>query len=251
MDYGAENGELVARVVLQGVVFFLKISGQAAEAILAFLAAALSQKTKVLGKTSLKNLLQSGSELKIFTIRGEDNFRQFLKEAKNYGMLYSVVSRTKGDKELGIYDVMVRAEDAAKLNRIIEKHHFAEVAATTKAVSKEEAERAEIIEARDVLSKMLATEVSGNPEEALEGPSRSDALLRMPNQENRSSVIKEMEGYAAAEGKKESVQRTILPNLMVDEEEEKKQRKLDEPDDAKAILSKMLRKADSKEEREV
>ena len=220
MNNGSEAADQVVRFALQGTVFLLKVSGQSTATILSFLAAAASQDSKVSGKTRLKHLLQSGSDLKVFTVQGQDNYHEFIREAKRYGMLFSVVKRTKDDRELGIYDIMVRAEDASKLNRIIEKHHLAEVSATTRSVDSEEVSRSQLVEARDLLAKMLEQDGGRNPEEALEGPSRSDALSRVPNQASRRSVIEEVEKYAA-ESNAATAAKTpaaVMPNLMSGEE---------------------------------
>ena len=248
MNSGSEAGDMVVRLALQGSVFFLKITGQATGSIISFLSAAVKENAKASGMVRLKSLLQSGSELKVFTIQGEQNFKDFLKEAKRYGMLYSVVKRSTEDKEAGIYDIMVRTEDASKLNRIIEKHHFAEVQAITRTVSPEETQEQEIIEVRDLMSKMLEQDPS-NPDQALEDPSRSGASLRAPNQANRPSVVKEMESYMEADrevGKPKTAE-AIMPNLMRGEDEEERtqkevQREERKTDEAKDLLSEMMRK---------
>ncbi|MBQ9872758.1 MAG: PcfB family protein [Eubacterium sp.] len=228
MDSGAQAADTVVRFALTGTVFFLKITGQATATLISFLAAATAEKSKTAGKVRLKSLLQSGSELKVFTVQGKESFQEFVKEAKRYGMLFSVVKRTQDDRETGVYDIMVRAEDASKLNRIIERHHMAEVNGTAKAVEAPEAvaDRKQTLEARDLLTKMMEQDADGNPGAALEGPSRSNARYRMPNQANRRSVIKEVESYTAegAEAAKPK-QAAIMPNLMQGEsdDEEKKQ----------------------------
>ena len=229
MDSGAQVADEIVRLTLQGTVFFLKVSGQATATLLSFLAASASQNSKASGKVRLKSLLMSGSELKVFTVQGKESFLDFAREAKRYGILFSVVKRTKDDKETGVYDIMVRAEDASKLNRIIEKHHMAEVEGTARQVEPPEAdiEKRQVLEARDLLSRMMEPDASRNPEEALEDPSRSNALYRMPNRTNRRSVVKEVESYIeeAKQPAKPRVNEHIMPNLMQqDEADETKSR---------------------------
>ena len=224
MDSGAQSADMIVRLTLQGAVFFLKLSGQATATLLSFLAASASQKTKTSGQVRLKSLLQSGSELKVFTVQGKENFHNFVKEARRYGMLFSVVKRTKDDRETGIYDIMVRAEDASKLNRIIERSHMAEVSGTAKPVESRAsiAEKKQVLEARDLLSKMLEQDTGRNPEAALEGPSRSNAHYR--NRNKRNSVIKEVEAYVreAEKSAKPKAAEAIMPNLMLLEDDEQR-----------------------------
>ena len=54
-------------------------------------------------------------------IKNRQKFALFAKEAKEWGVVYSVIRRTASDKNSEIYEVLVKAEDAAKLNRMIEK----------------------------------------------------------------------------------------------------------------------------------
>ena len=48
-------------------------------------------------------------------------FDLFVKEAKKYGVLYNVLIDKKQSKKDGMVDIIVRAEDAAKINRIFER----------------------------------------------------------------------------------------------------------------------------------
>ena len=95
--------------------------------LLKFISATASEESKASGKVRLKSLLQSGSELKVFTLQGDERFNAFKDAAKDYGVKYSVVKRHGEDKEAGIYDIMVKAEDASKINRIFERFKLATV----------------------------------------------------------------------------------------------------------------------------
>ncbi len=236
MDNGAQAAESVTRVVLTGTTFILGISGKATLSIAKFLAAAASDKASTSGKVRLKTLLQSGSELKVFTLQGEDNFKKFAEEAKDYGILYSVVRRTEEDVQGGIYDLMVRAEDAGKINRVIEKFHLIEVEGTVKSVDPQTVEENKVADARTLLGKMLErSEQTVNPPEASEEISLSDASLRMPNQANRPSVVRELKEYV----QEASAGRTVMPNLMGDELAEEEKKKIGEAAD---LLGEMLSK---------
>ena len=69
-------------------------------------------------------MLRSGKELKVFAVKDTD-LKQFCEASKKYGVLYCVLKDRNADD--GITDVMVRAEDASKINRIFERFQLATV----------------------------------------------------------------------------------------------------------------------------
>jgi hypothetical protein len=69
-------------------------------------------------------MLRSGKELKVFAVKDTD-LQRFCKEAKRYGVLYCVLKDR--DAADGITDIMVRAEDASKINRIFERFQLSKV----------------------------------------------------------------------------------------------------------------------------
>lgn len=70
-------------------------------------------------------MLKSGKELKVFTV-SEEHLKQFAAEAKRYGVVYCAL-RGKEKSADGMVDIMVRAEDASKINRIVERFKLAAV----------------------------------------------------------------------------------------------------------------------------
>lgn len=68
---------------------------------------------------------RSGKELTIFTVKNKDMAR-FVADAKRYGVVYCVLREAK-DNPHGVSEIMVRAEDAAKINRIVENIKIATV----------------------------------------------------------------------------------------------------------------------------
>lgn len=101
-----------------------KISGEGAKHLAVYLFAALQGQKRTKGSIRLKSLLRSGKELKVFAVRNED-LATFCREAKRYGVLYCAL-RDKKNVD-GLCDVMVRAEDASKINRIVERFKLATV----------------------------------------------------------------------------------------------------------------------------
>ena len=70
-------------------------------------------------------MLRSGKELKVFTVRQSD-LKLFAKEARRYGVLYCALKGIRKNPD-GMVDVMVRAEDASKIDRIVERFELAAV----------------------------------------------------------------------------------------------------------------------------
>lgn len=114
-----EAADQVVKLALDGVEVALRLSGAAAKNIAAALYAVLKDENESKGRTRLTTLLKSGKELKVFTI-SEKHLKEFTKAAKRYGIVYSAI-RDKTARD-GQVDLLVRTEDAARINRIIERH---------------------------------------------------------------------------------------------------------------------------------
>ena len=131
MNAGGETADQVVRMSLQGIEVAanvaLKAGGMASQSLAAMLYAILTDKKKVKGKARLNSMLKSGKELKVFAIHHND-LKVFCQEAKRYGVMYCVLKEKNTD---GICDIMVRAEDASKISRIVDKFELATVDAKT------------------------------------------------------------------------------------------------------------------------
>jgi hypothetical protein len=66
-------------------------------------------------------MLKQKKPIKVFEI-DDKSLRTFCQEAKKYGVMYHVL-KDKSRKD-GCCDIMVRAEDASKVNRIFERFHL-------------------------------------------------------------------------------------------------------------------------------
>ena len=124
MNNGADAADQIVNMSLKGIEVMAKISGAGAKNLATYLYAVLKDQKKIRGKVRLEGLLRSGKELKVFAVRNED-LQQFTREAKRYGVLYSAL-RDKKSLD-GMCDIMVRAEDASKINRIVERFKLATV----------------------------------------------------------------------------------------------------------------------------
>ena len=120
MNPGGDATEQVVRLSLEGVEVAAKISGTGAKNIALLLLAALKEEKKTKGKARLTNMLKSGKELKVYTITQRD-LHKFSQEAKRYGVLYCVLKDHKNTDPNAAVDVIARAEDASKIQRITER----------------------------------------------------------------------------------------------------------------------------------
>ena len=114
----------------------LKIAGAGAKNIAVMVYTIMKDKQQTKGKTRLTNMLKTGKPLKIFTIRAED-LKKFSQEAKKYGVLYCALADKKNSKIDGMVDIMVREEDASKMNRIAERFNFRDVASIKRELEQE------------------------------------------------------------------------------------------------------------------
>lgn len=137
MNSSSDAAETMVKMTLQGTEMALKVTGSAAKNIGAILIAISKDKTKSRGKTTLNNMIKSGKELKVFTL-SEKDLKTFVKEAKKYGVLYNVLIDKKQSKKDGMVDIIVRAEDAAKINRIFERFFESATIKSEKSKEKED-----------------------------------------------------------------------------------------------------------------
>lgn len=129
----ADTADQMTKMTLEGIEVAaeigLKAGGTAAKSLAVTLYAILTDNKKIKGRTNLDNMLKSGKELKVFAIHHSD-LEKFCTEAKHYGVLYSVL-KEKNNTD-GIVDIMVRAEDASKISRMVDKFDLATI--DTKAI---------------------------------------------------------------------------------------------------------------------
>lgn len=111
----------VLRLSLEGAEFALKISGAAAKNIAAALYAVLKDQKRTKGKARITTMLRQQRPMTIYTIKKED-CPAFAKQAKGYGVLYAPIPVKKGDDTL---DILVFQDDAARVNRIVERLELA------------------------------------------------------------------------------------------------------------------------------
>ena len=149
MNNGGDAAEQVVRLSLEGFEVAAKLSGSAAKNIGMLLISVLKEEQKTKGKARLTNMIKSGKELKVFSIPNKD-LKKFTEQAKRYGVLYCVLrdKNTKGDNVP--VDIIARAEDASKIQRIVERFELGKVdkaaivTEAQKAVNEREAKEKDI-----------------------------------------------------------------------------------------------------------
>ncbi len=126
MNSSGDAAESIVRMSLQGIEVAARISGSGAKNIAVLLYTIMKDKQQTKGKTKLTNMLKSGKELKVFSVKQED-LKKFTEEAKRYGVLFSALVDKRQKNVDGMVDIMVRAEDASKINRIVDRFNLATV----------------------------------------------------------------------------------------------------------------------------
>ena len=135
---------MVTNVTVKGVECVANLSGKAAVSLAAFLIAALKDEKRVSGKTRMRSF--RGKPTQVFVIK-QGELRAFAQEAKKYGILYAaVVDKRNPD---GLCDIVVSAEDAARVNRIADR--FALSAVDVEKI------REDIIRARKLAAEQTQT----------------------------------------------------------------------------------------------
>ena len=130
MNNGGDAAEQIVRLSLEGFEVAVKLTGSAAKNIAILLASVLkqeiSQSNKTRGKARLTNMIKSGKELKVFSFQQKD-LPKFTEQAKRYGVLYCVLRDKNTKSDTAMVDIIARAEDAAKIQRISDRFELGKV----------------------------------------------------------------------------------------------------------------------------
>ena len=189
MNTGGEAAEQIVRMSLEGFEVAARITGAGAKNIAILLYSILKEEQKTKGKARLTNMLRSGKELKVFTVKNGD-LKKFTQEAKKYGVLYCVLA-DRGNKDPNAeVDVIARAEDASKISRIVERFSLASVD-TASIVT--EAEKSKGAKAKSKDTKTVESKEDGQPEPDIGVQSKEekdrlmDALMGKPVQKEENA----------------------------------------------------------------
>ena len=224
----SDSAEEVVRISLEGMEVALKIAGTGAKNMAVMIYTIMKDKQQTKGKTRLTNMLKTGKPLKIFTIRAED-LKKFSQEAKKYGVLYCALADKKNSKIDGMVDIMVREEDASKMNRIAERFNFRDVASIKRELEQEmnKTNSQEVVEIAKSEEDQFIDDIMPKPKEELqqEIPSNNTKETEEKNQLEISSNIKSNDKTENSKDDKKSVKK----ELKEIEEEIKAKEKQDMP----------------------
>ena len=218
MNNGGDAAEQVVRLSLEGFEVAAKLTGSAAKNIAVLLMSVLKEEQKTKGKQRLSNMIRSGKELKVYSVPNKD-LKKFVSEAKRYGVLYCVL-RDKGKKgDNTPVDIIARAEDASKIQRIFDKFELASVDSKATVISetqKDVDEREEAKKEKPAKSKqdIIADEALKKPRQkgsyAQENPIAAKTEKSPPSEPYSKTVVKESEkGAAEQQGERASVRERL------------------------------------------
>ncbi len=125
MNTSGEAAEQIVRMTLQMGEAALKITGAGAKQLAVILYAISREQKKSKGKARMETMLRSGRPLTVFSVK-ESDVKTFVKAARKYGVLYCAVRNPVGRKD-NMVDLIVKQEDAARINRIVERFQLASV----------------------------------------------------------------------------------------------------------------------------
>jgi len=124
MAYSSDAAEQVVKFAVKGAQAVAVVAGRSAVRAAALIRDALRDRRVTAGKTKLSRMVKEGRPLKVFAVLDED-LKEFCRQARTYGVPFCVLKdRTAND---GTTDILVRADDAGKVNRIYERFSLAVV----------------------------------------------------------------------------------------------------------------------------
>jgi len=117
LNYGNEPADQIVHFSLEGTEMALELSGLAAKNFAVFVYAVLKDQKRTHGKTRLVRMLKEQRPLKFFTVP-VGQVREFAREAQKRGLLYVPIRNKQSPGEI---ELVVFADDAAKVNRVMDR----------------------------------------------------------------------------------------------------------------------------------
>lgn len=210
MNYSGDAAEQVVRFSLEGMEVAMKITGTAAKEMAILLAAALKAEQKTAGKARLSSMLKSGKELTVFSLPQKD-IKKFVQEAKKYGVLYCTIRERQSKDPNAVVDIITRAEDAPKINRVVERFKLAAVdtAEIVQNIEKAKAERSSSDSMPQTENKESLEEYMGKLDKLFDDISQSVPTHSQSSEFPSKSGLKEQETIKPTSEKKPSVREKL------------------------------------------
>ena len=208
MSVSGDTSEQIVRLSLEGFEVLAKLTGTGAKNIAAMLYTIMKDKKQTKGKTRIGNMLKSGKPIKIFSIKQED-LNKFRYEAKKYGILYCALMDRKHKDIDGMIDIMVKDEDASRINRIVQRFKLTTIdtaqidTVVTKAIEDREAQRKELGVQEKSKEEQLEEVLAEKPiqKEKATNENFNLAKTKSPQSEHSSKISKMQEGVSKGERK--------------------------------------------------
>ena len=200
MSVSGDSAEQVVRLSLEGFEVIARLTGSGAKNIAAMLYTIMKDQKQTKGKTKLNNMIKSGKALKIFSIKKED-LKMFQKNADSYGILYSALIDKKNKNLDGMVDIMVRDEDAPRINRIVERFKLTTID-TAKVQTVVQKAIEDLLE--EVLSQKPIQKENVQPENF-----NYAMTVKNPQSEHSSKTLIKTEGVSKPLNKKKSVRKEL------------------------------------------
>ena len=210
MNYSGDAAEQVVRFSLESMEVAMKITGSAAKEMAILLAAALKAEQKTAGKARLSSMLKSGKELTVFSLPQKD-IKKFVQEAKKYGVLYCTIRERQSKDPNAVVDIITRAEDAPKINRVVERFKLAAVdtAEIVQNIEKAKAERSSSDSMPQTENKESLEEYMGKLDKLFDDISQSVPTHSRSSESLSKRGLKEQETIKPTSEKKPSVREKL------------------------------------------
>lgn len=121
MSQGSDAAEQMVKETMIISETAAKLASLGAKNLAVLLTLYLREEHQLKGETNLKKLLKEGKEIRVFCL-DKDKLAEFKQHAKDYGIVYSALKQ-KND-ESNIIDILIKAEDTPRVNRILEKMNY-------------------------------------------------------------------------------------------------------------------------------
>ena len=157
MNTAGDAAEQTFRIVIEETEFVIRITGSLLKETIAMLyAISKDNKQNSVGKTNLSNMLKNCKDIRIFTVQKKD-LDKFVEEAKNYGIYYCTLIDKADKSDNAIVDIMVRGDDAPRVNRIVERFDL-EITDTATLRTKSIKENVKDTQMTDIIEKVQVNE---------------------------------------------------------------------------------------------
>ncbi len=174
---------MATNMTVKGVEVAVNLAGRGALSLATFLLAAIKDQKRTKGKVRMRSF--ENKPTKVFVIKNSD-MPTFAKEAKQYGVKYAAILNKKDEN--GLCDVVVSAEDAARVSRIADRFALStvDVDKIKEEIQKTRQQEPIITQEEQPSSKKVdplkaRTESSNLSEPISKSKSKTDSITRKPS----------------------------------------------------------------------